>query len=67
MGEEEDEEGQRDPTPTALYEEDVEDVTFAGKVRGRKGWVLRVGVGEGIVGRIPHGRREEGEERAKGQ
>lgn len=67
VGEEEAEEGQRDPGPAALDEEDVEDVALAGKVRGRKGRVLGVGVDEGIVGGVADGRGEEGEEGAKGE
>lgn len=65
--EEEDEKGECDPSPALLDEEDVENVALASKVGRRKSWVLRVGLGPVVVGRITYGGREKGEECAKGE
>lgn len=56
MREEKDKEGQRDPSPALLDEEDIEDVALAGKVRWRESWVLRVGLCAVVVGSVADGR-----------
>lgn len=65
VGEEKDEKGHGDPSPALLDENDIEDVALAGEIRRRKGWILGVGLGAVVVGRIADGGREQGEERTE--
>ena len=56
-------EGERDPEPGDLDEEDVEEVAFAGEVVGRGGGGVRLR--DGVVGRVARRGVEEGEEGAE--
>lgn len=59
----EEEEGERDPEPGDLDEEDVEEVALAREVAGRGGG--RVRLRDGVVGGVAGRGVEEGEERAE--
>lgn len=63
MQDQEAEERGRDPEPSDLDEEDVEDVALAREVVGRLG--RGVGLRDGVVGRVAGGGVEDGEEGAE--
>ena len=65
MRKQEDEKRDGDPEPSALDEEDVEQVIFAREVRGDRARVLHVRLRDAVVGRGADGGVEEREEGAE--